>query len=132
MNHPEVRAHLENERVEWRYNLERAPWWGGFFERLVGSVKRGLRKVLKNAKLTSDELLTTLIELEGTLNSRPLTYEYDELGAEMLTPAHLIYGRRLSTLPDELRNDEEEGESGMLKRFRYLARYKDAHLEQVA
>ena len=123
-DHPEVRAYLENERIEWRYNLERAPWWGGFFERLVGSVKRGLRKVLKNAKLTSDELVTTLIELEGTLNSRPLTYEYDELGAEMLTPAHLIYGRRLSTLPDELRNDDEENELGMLKRFRHLARLR--------
>ena len=123
-DNPEVRAHLENERVEWRYNLERAPWWGGFFERLVGTVKRSLRKVLKNAKLTSDELVTTLIEIEGTLNSRPLTYEYDELGAEMLTPAHLIYGRRLANLPDELRNDEEEGELGILRRFRYLARLR--------
>ena len=90
----------------------------------MGTVKRSLKNVLKNAKLTSDELVTTLIEIEGTLNSRPLTYEYDELGAEMLTPAHLIYGRRLANLPDELRNDEEEGELGILRRFRYLARLR--------
>ena len=40
---------------------------------MVGTVKRCLRKVLGNAKLTYDELLTTLVEIEGTLNSRPWT-----------------------------------------------------------
>ena len=25
-------------RMKWRFNLERAPWWGGFFERLIRSV----------------------------------------------------------------------------------------------
>ena len=54
---------------------------------------------------------------------RPLTYDYDELGAEMLTPSHLIYGRRLLSLP-EMRNDEEESETGLLKRFRYLAKLR--------
>ena len=29
-NHPEVRADLGNMRVEWKFNLERAPWWGDF------------------------------------------------------------------------------------------------------
>ena len=60
-------------------------------ERLIGTGKRCLRKVLGNAKLDSDEMLTVLTELEATLNSCPLTYEYDEVGAEMLTPAHLIF-----------------------------------------
>lgn len=31
-----------------------------------------------NAKLSEKELLTTLVEVEGTFNSRPLTYLYDE------------------------------------------------------
>ena len=73
---PEVMAHLAKSRVEWRFNLEKAPWWGGFYERMVGSVKRCLKKVLGNAKLKFDELLTILLEVEGTLNCRPLTYEY--------------------------------------------------------
>ena len=88
-----MRAYLENNKLEWRFNLEKPPWWGGFFERMVGKVKRCLRKVLGNAKLTYDELLTTLVEIEGTLNSRPLTYAYDEVGVEVLTPSHLIFGR---------------------------------------
>ena len=31
--HSEIIAELKNRRIEWRFNLERAPWWGGFFER---------------------------------------------------------------------------------------------------
>ena len=44
--------------------------------------------------------------LESTLNCRPLTYEYDEIG-EVLTPSHLMYGRRLVSLPDEVYDEAE-------------------------
>ena len=27
-SHPEVRSDLEVQRIQWRFNLERAPWWG--------------------------------------------------------------------------------------------------------
>jgi hypothetical protein len=45
-DHPEVKSDLEVRRIEWKFNLERAPWWGGFFERMVRNVKVYLRKVL--------------------------------------------------------------------------------------
>ncbi|XP_046864650.1 uncharacterized protein LOC124459173 [Xenia sp. Carnegie-2017] len=96
----EVDNCLSAKNIEWRFNLERAPWWGGFFERMIGLVKVCLRKVLGNAKLTFDELTTVLAEVEAKLNSRPLTYEYEEVNSEVLTPAHLVYGRRIVTLPD--------------------------------
>ncbi|KRY80859.1 hypothetical protein T4D_8853 [Trichinella pseudospiralis] len=32
--------------IQWRYTTERAPWSGGYWERLVRSVKNALRKVL--------------------------------------------------------------------------------------
>ena len=35
----EVKNSLTNKGIDWRFNLERAPWWGGFFERLIGLVK---------------------------------------------------------------------------------------------
>ena len=57
-NHPEVKSDLDVCRTKWKFNLERAPWWGGFFERMVGNVKAYLRKVLSNARLTFDELRT--------------------------------------------------------------------------
>ena len=52
----EVRAHLESNRIDWKFILEQAPWWGGFYERMIGTAKRCLRKVLGNAKLNADEL----------------------------------------------------------------------------
>ena len=39
---PQVKDEMQNHLIEWRFNLERAPWWGGFFERMVGCVKRCL------------------------------------------------------------------------------------------
>lgn len=108
--------------IEWRFNLERAPWWGGFFEIMVGSVKRCLRKVLSNSRVTSDELLTILVQIEGTINSRPLTYEYNESDTETLTPSHLIFGRRIKpSMPDIPVEDEEENEDSCSKRFRHLS-----------
>ena len=58
--------------------------------------------------------------MEGTLNSRPLTYEYNEVGHQVLTPSHLVYGRRLQSLPDELAEEPEENESSCYERLRYL------------
>ena len=74
---------------------------GGFFERMVGTVKRCLRKVIGTARLSFDELSTVLTEIESTVivNSRPLTYLYDDL-EEALTPSHLIYGRKLVSLSE--------------------------------
>ena len=51
---------------------------GGFWERLVGSTKRCLKKTVGRSSLNFEELRTVLLEVEGTLNNWPLTYLYDE------------------------------------------------------
>ena len=121
----EIQGFLEGNRIEWRFNLERAPWWGGFFERMVRCVKRCLKKVLGKASLTFAELLTVVVEIEGTLNSRPLTFAYDEVGYEVLTPSHLMFGRRLISMPDDIIADDSEDESDCGKRFKYLTKKKE-------
>ena len=119
-------AFLEAKRIKWKFNLELSPWQGGHFERMVRSVKRCLRKVLGNAKVSYDELNTILSEVECILNNRPLTYLYDELGGEVLTPSHFITGRRLTMLSTgiEYRSqfDEEDNQSSLCKRFLHLTR----------
>ncbi|XP_047125525.1 uncharacterized protein LOC124807573 [Hydra vulgaris] len=81
--------------IDWKYIIEAAPWWGGFWERLVQSVKKSLLKVVFRSSIRYDELETILCEIEGLLNSRPITYAYHEDTEEVLTPSHLMHGRRL-------------------------------------
>ena len=51
---------------------------GGVFEHLIQSSKRCLKKVLKAPVLSEDEIQTITIEIEPTLNARPLTYVCSE------------------------------------------------------
>ena len=106
--------------IKWRYIVEKSPWWGGFYERMVRSVKRCLRKVLRNARLTYEELLTLLIRVEGVLNSRPLTYVYPEQD-EPLTPSHLVLGKRILSVPTQGESDaEDESKDELIKRDKHL------------
>ena len=120
---PEVRDYLMTHKIQWRFNLEKSPWWGGFFERLIQSVKRCLKKTLGNARLTYEELLTVLADIEATLNSRPLSFVSSEDLEEPLTPSHLLQGRRLLTLPTSCpdESDLEEVDADELgRRAKYM------------
>ena len=86
--------------TNWMFNVERAPWWGGAFERLVRSKKHCLHKFVGRAQFSFDELVTALAEIEVAINLRPLTYVSANDMEEPLTPSHLIVGRRILNLPD--------------------------------
>ena len=88
-----LKKFLRNNKIDWKFILDRSPWWGGFYERLVKVVKDSLHKVVKNARLNYDELITVLIEIEAMINSRPLTYLSEEDNTEAITPFHLLHGR---------------------------------------
>ena len=110
MKRPGIDNHLGNARIKWTFNVERAPWWGGFFERLIRSVKRCLKKVIGRARLTAEELLTLVLEVEMIINSRPLSYVTQEDFDEPITPSHLLIGRRMLSIPDNLCYSEEVDE----------------------
>jgi len=97
-----VQEHLTGLGVTWQFNVERAPWWGGAFERMVRSTKRCLKKLIGRAHFSLDELTTALAEIEAVLNSRPLSYVSGDDMEEPITPSHLIIGRRILDLPDNL------------------------------
>ena len=79
---------------EWRFIVPRAPWWGGWWERLVRSVKSALRKSIGLKNLAQKELETVLIEVEACVNSRPLTAIQDSPDDQSpLTPASFLIGR---------------------------------------
>ena len=89
-NDPDVMSLLLKRNIQWKFNLEKAPWWEGFFERMIKGTKRCLKKTLGRACLTYEELLTVVTEVECILNSRPLTYLYPDDLEKPLTPSHLI------------------------------------------
>lgn len=127
MSHKDANYYLEGAKIKWSFNIEKTPWWGGVFERLIRSVKRCLRKVIGRAKLSYDELLTIVTEIEMIVNSRPLTYVSSEDLSETITPSHLLIGRRLLSIPDNFcldTDDSDEGyETGRLiltKRMKYI------------
>ena len=74
----EVRAVLNREGVTWRFIPKKAPWFGGFWERLIGLTKSAIKKVLGRTHISLQVLQTIVVEVEALLNDRPLTYvSYD-------------------------------------------------------
>ena len=91
----ETQNFASSRNVTWTFNPPAAPWWGGVYERIVRSVKRCLKKILGKSKITYEELQTILYDIEAVLNNRPLTFTYENPEDTVLTPNHLLYGRRL-------------------------------------
>ncbi|XP_043241030.1 uncharacterized protein LOC122391301 isoform X1 [Amphibalanus amphitrite] len=78
----------------WKFIAPLSPWWGGWWERLIRSVKVALRKSLGKRCLTRIELETVLSEVEACINSRPLTFQGDTPDCPgPLTPNHFLTGR---------------------------------------
>jgi len=68
----------------WKWITPRAPWHGGFWERMVKCVKSALKKSIVKGCLTLVELQTVIVEIEYCVNSRPLTVVSDV--SSMLKP----------------------------------------------
>jgi len=104
----ELKETLSRQGVQWKFIPKRAPWYGGFWERLVGLTKMSLKKVLGRAHISLLVLQTLVVEIEATLNDRPLTHvSCDIADSEPITPAHLLYGRRITCLPHRCVEDDE-------------------------
>ena len=87
-----IRDFLSNETILWKFNVPKAPWWGGQFERLIGLIKASLYRTIGKAQLTWAELEEVLLDIEIILNNRPLTYIEEEIDYPILTPNSLILG----------------------------------------
>ena len=98
-----IASSLIRRGVKWTFNPPAAPHFGGAWERLIGTAKRALGSVLSGQTLTDEVLETALVQAEGLMNSRPLTYlSADPADPQPLTPNHLILGRANPNLPPDL------------------------------
>ncbi len=122
MKEERLQDYLAHHDIKWKFNLAKAPWWGGQFERLIGIMKRALYKSIGRATLFFNELEEVLLDVEIAVNNRPLSYVEDDVQLPILTPNLMMYGQ--SNLLPETDADAIE-ETGLRKRARYLCRCKN-------
>ena len=90
---------LARSDITWQFNLSRAPWWGGQFERLIGLVKQALQTSISLGSLNWRELSEIITDVEVALNGRPLSYVWNDHQLPVLTPNSLLYPQS-NVIPD--------------------------------
>ncbi len=105
----EIQNYASNKGIKWSFIVELAPWMGGFYERLVGLVKRALRKTIGRKLLSLEQMSTLLKECEAVVNSRPLVYIGDDLKSSIaITPGHFISLNPNTGIPETECDDDPE------------------------
>ena len=135
MHNEKLQDFLAHHKITWQFNLSRAPWWGGMFERMVGLVKAASYKVLKGVKLKFKKLQDIITDIQIIitdiqiiLNNHPLSYFEDDIQLPTLTPSVMIFGREIH-LPEE--NLEDIENQDLRKCEKYLRSLQGYALEKI-
>lgn len=132
LHDPSTTSYCANHGIHWNFITELSPWMGGFYERLVGIVKRNLRKSIGRLCLTRIQLETLVIEVEAVVNSRPLVYVGEDISSDKaLTPADFLSLNTLHGTPS-LTVAEEQTLQNLSTKDHLLAMWKkgQTHLER--
>ena len=116
----DVGNYLASQSINWTFNMSRAPWWGGFFERLVGMMKSALAKAIGKAFLTLPEFEETLLDVECFMNNRPLTYLGEDFERPAITPNTLLRGQPATNLGEQMPSSDEQ--TVVARRVKYMNR----------
>ena len=119
----ELNEFLCNQSISWQFNLSRAPWWDGQFERLIGLMKAAFYKTVGGGLLVWNELSEVLLDIEVIINNRPLSYLEEDVQLPTLTPNTLLFFN--SNNLRELQPYQQE-ERDLRKRAKFLKKTKDA------
>ncbi|XP_071834278.1 uncharacterized protein [Apostichopus japonicus] len=91
LNNARTENFLLNKEIEWQFNPPAASHMGGIWERIIRSVRRILKALVKEQLINQEVLTTLLTEVEAILNARPLTQiSLDPRDNQPLTPNHLL------------------------------------------
>jgi hypothetical protein len=118
-----LQGYLQDHEIQWQFNLSRAPWWGGQFERLIGVVKQAMYKAIGGANLNWNELSEVILDVEVQINRRPLSYVEDDIQLPVLTPSSFLF-QRSNLIPDQ--EPWREDDKNLRKRAKYLKSCKDS------
>ncbi|XP_029720518.2 uncharacterized protein LOC109429239 [Aedes albopictus] len=97
----DVARFCANEGINWHFNPPGSPHFGGLWEAAVRSAKHHILRVIGSNPVPHEDMATLLVQVEGCLNSRPLTPMSDDADdLEPLTPAHFLIGCSLQSFPE--------------------------------
>ena len=121
-NQQSIEKFLRQKNIRWKFNPLGASHMGGAWERTIRSVRK-IRRALLGQQLVSDEILRTLMsEVEGILNSRPLTpVSSDPKDLDPLTPNDLLLLRANPNLPPGVFNKDEIHSKRRWRQVQYMA-----------
>ncbi|UYV71957.1 hypothetical protein LAZ67_9001340 [Cordylochernes scorpioides] len=110
------------KNITWKFIPPGAPWWGGWWERLIGMMKQLLFRILGQTSLGYEELSTVMCDVESLMNTRPLTYlteESEDLAP--LTPSLFLHEVRLVGVPDLDLIDNQT----LSRKYQYIKRVRE-------
>ncbi|GBL91113.1 hypothetical protein AVEN_184478-1 [Araneus ventricosus] len=112
---------LASEGIKWKFLPPRTPNFGGLWESGVKSFKYHLKRVVGSSKLTLEEFLTVIVQIEGILNSRPLTpLSTDTDDFQVLTPGHFLIGKPINAIPEP---DVTDKKDNLLNKWQKTQKY---------
>ncbi len=79
-------------------------------------------KILGNAKLKWDELQEVMLDVEITLNNRPLSYIDDDVQMPLLTPNTMLLSQQNALLEADVDRIKEKD---LRKRAKYMQKCRD-------
>jgi hypothetical protein len=86
-----IRSFCAENGTVWRFIPPVSPHFGGKWESNVKIFKHYLKRTLRRHILNWEELLTMITQIEGFMNTRPLTpMSSDPNDLQVLTPAHFL------------------------------------------
>ena len=105
--------------IQWYFNPPAPSHLGGVWERLIRSVRKILHAMIGEHLVNEETLVTFLVEVEKTLNSRPITrVSSDSSDLEPLTPNHILLLRHNPcSAPSEFEDSDK-----------FQARWKRVHI----
>ena len=103
--------------LSWKFSPAESPWWNGCCESLVRSIKKAINEIMKEQRLSYNELLTIFFESANLVNERPIgTKPSENQDFTYLCPNDLLLGRSTSRVPSGLFNESKS----LIKRFIFI------------
>lgn len=97
-----VLEYASQKEITFHYAPSYSPNFQGLVESAVKSAKYHFKRIIGSSPYTYEEFNTIIIQIEGILNSRPITeLSSDASEYHYLSPGHFLVGAGLSSYPEQ-------------------------------